>query len=131
MPQGSEVDRYIETLDHPLKGAVVSLRRLILAADPGLTEAIKWNAPSFRHAGEDRLTMNLRAKDHVKLIFHRGAKKRDDAGVLTFEDPTRLMQWAAADRAIVELRGADDVAAKAAAVTHLVRSWIAATTADS
>jgi len=130
MPRGNEVDRYIEALDHPQKDAVVALRRLILEAEAGVVEGIKWNAPSFRHGGEDRVTMNLRAEDHVKLIFHRGAKKRDDAGAFAIEDPTGLMEWAAADRAIVELRGADDVAAKAAAVTHLVRSWIAATAAD-
>jgi hypothetical protein len=33
----------------------------------------KWNAPSFRHAGEDRVTFRLQPGDKLQLIFHRGA----------------------------------------------------------
>jgi hypothetical protein len=59
----SDVEQFMAELDHPLKEGVVGLRRAILAADPGITEHVKWNAPSFRYAGEDRVTFHLEEVD--------------------------------------------------------------------
>jgi hypothetical protein len=78
--------------------------------------------------GDDRVTMNLRARDHVKLIFHRGAKKSADADRFSFEDKTGLMTWQAADRAFVAVSDLEDLGAKAEKLRSLVQAWIAATT---
>jgi uncharacterized protein YdhG (YjbR/CyaY superfamily) len=55
MPNRSqEVDRFISGLDHPLKEEVERLRTAILDSNDEMTEHVKWNAPSFCYAGEDR-----------------------------------------------------------------------------
>jgi len=43
-----KVDAYIKRLKHPLKDVIVSLRKLILEADPKIGEEIKWNTPTSR-----------------------------------------------------------------------------------
>jgi hypothetical protein len=41
-----EVDEFLSELTHPLREGVVELRDAILACDDGITEHIKWKAPS-------------------------------------------------------------------------------------
>ncbi|WP_373872464.1 DUF1801 domain-containing protein [Planobispora siamensis] len=74
-----------------------------MASNPEITERVKWNAPSFCHDGVDRVTFLLRSADRLQLVFHRGAKVRDDSAESSFEDPTGLMKWQAPDRAVVSL----------------------------
>lgn len=57
------------------------------------------------------------------VVFHRNAKVKDTAG-FAFDDPTGLMEWAAADRAIVKLRGSGDLASECAAIKDLVARWV-------
>jgi hypothetical protein len=39
-----DVAQFIAEVDHPLKDGVETLRTVILGADPGITEHVKWNA---------------------------------------------------------------------------------------
>jgi uncharacterized protein YdhG (YjbR/CyaY superfamily) len=69
--QGTEqVDEFMATLDHPFKAEVQMIREIIQDVNPEITEQIKWNAPSFRYKGEYLVTFNLRAKEHIHLVFH-------------------------------------------------------------
>jgi hypothetical protein len=122
----SDVDQFMAELDHPLKEGVVDLRRAILAADPGITEHVKWNAPSYRYAGEDRVTFQLRRPDRIQLVFHRGVRVRDDSAAFVFEDPTGLMRWATPDRGILTFSDLGEVAAHTAAVGALAGRWVVA-----
>jgi Domain of unknown function (DU1801) len=125
MPNESpEVTEFIRELSHPLKPGIEDVRSAILASDDGITEHIKWNAPSFCWKGEDRVTFRLQPGDRLQLIFHRGAKVRDDE--FEFNDDTGLMEWASADRAIVTFEDLDDVPAKLPAVVGLVGRWMRA-----
>ena len=54
-----EVDRFMEGLDHPLKEEIERLRAAILGSNERITEHVKWKAPSFRYAGEDRVTFRF------------------------------------------------------------------------
>ncbi len=121
-----DVADYLATLEHPRKPEVVALRRLILAADRGITERIKWNAPSFGVGGDDRVTMRLAPKGQVQLVFHRGAKVIRDG--FTFADPTGWLVWAAPDRATLTVEDAADLKANGAAIAALVVRWMKATT---
>lgn len=121
-----DVEAFLAALTHARKAEVLALRAALRAAIPSLTEQVKWNAPSFCAAGDDRITFRLQPGDRVELIFHRGAKKRTDA--FRFEDATGLVKWAAPDRGQVVFRDAADVAEKTPAVQSLARAWIAATT---
>ena len=122
-----EVDTYLEALEHRHKAAIQALRRLIHDAVPGLTERIKWNAPSFGKGEDDRITMRLHPGDRLQLILHRGAKAGAD-DLFRFEDPDKLITWAAPDRGVVTFVDADDLADKAAALTEILRRWVACTT---
>src|SRR5215211_753420 len=119
-----EVDRFISGLDHPLKEEVERLRTAILDSNDEITEHIKWNAPSFCYAGEDRVTFRLYPEDRVQLVFHRGAKVKSDAGDFEFDDDTGLLRWVADDRAVVALRDVKDVEAKQASLVDVVNRWV-------
>jgi hypothetical protein len=111
-------------LDHPLKGVVEAVRAALAGSHPNIGEQIKWNAPSFTWQGEDKVTFNIRPEAPLLLIFHRGAKAKDNAG-FTFEDGTGLMAWKAPDRAVVTIASEADWDAHGAAITGLIRRWMA------
>jgi hypothetical protein len=124
---GTDVQAFLQALQHSRKDEVEAVREIILSAHPGITEQIKWNAPSFCIDGDDRITFRLQPGDRVQLIFHRGARKRDDAATFSFEDGSGLLEWVARDRALVTFRDLDEVEAKRAAFKDLVRRWMIAT----
>jgi hypothetical protein len=93
---------------------VQAVREIIKGVNPGITEQIKWNAPSFSYAGY-MATFNLWAKGHVHLIFHNGAILNDNGGLLEGNYP---------DRRMVYFSSMEDVKAKRAALEDLIRQWI-------
>ncbi|WP_406700423.1 DUF1801 domain-containing protein [Singulisphaera sp. Ch08] len=116
------VDSFLASYDHPLKTEILVVRQLILGADTGISEGIKWNAPSFR-TSEWFATFHLRAKSGLQVILHLGAKVRGGPAV-TVDDPNSLLVWLGKDRASVTFRDADDVVAKGEAFADLIRHWI-------
>ena len=125
MAKAQSVDDFLGGLSHARIDDIRALRQIVLSADPAITERIKWNAPSFCSAGDDRVTMRLHPGDRLELIFHRGAKARDSAG-FSFDDPTGRIEWAAPDRGIFRV---GDPASERDAIVALVAAWIAATAA--
>jgi hypothetical protein len=120
------IDAFRQGLDPATRTTVDALRALIVAAQDGLVEEIKWNAPSFRDGDAHRLTLGLERKGGVRVVLHRGAKPKDIEGFV-FADPDRLATWPAADRGVVVIRDAEAVAAKAAALQALFARWVEAT----
>ncbi len=118
------VSAFLRQLDHPLKPEIEAVRQIILGVSPEIREGIKWNAPSFRTT-EYFATFNLRAKDRVQLVFHKGAKVKDNStkGV-QIADPAGLVEWLAKDRCLVTLGAGKDIRAKSAALEAVVREWI-------
>ena len=118
------VDEFLAALDHSFKPEIIALRQLILAADPSIAEAIKWNAPSFRTT-EYFATFHLRAKEGVQLILHLGAKVRDSATTgIAIADPTSLLEWLAKDRASVKFGDLQAIEAQRSTFTEVIRQWI-------
>ena len=125
MPNRSpEVDRFIAGLNHPLKEEIQQLRAAILNSNDAITEHIKWKAPSFCYAGEDRVTFRLYPAERAQLIFHRGAKVKGDAANFAFDDHTGLLRWVANDRAVVALRDAE---ARQRDLVEIVNRWVVTT----
>ncbi len=122
--RSAQVDGYLAESQHPRKDEVQRLRLAILAAEPEITESVKWNAVNFRFAGVDRVTFRLQPGDRVQLIFHRGVNVRDDVEEFRFEDPSGLLDWATPDRGVLTLADAADTAAREAAVVDLVGRWV-------
>lgn len=126
--QSRDVDAFLATLDHAMRDDILGLRAAILASNPRITERIKWKAPSFCIDGDDRVTFRLPPRGGFQLVFHRGVKVRDATG-FAFHDTTGLMEWAAADRAIVRLADSADVESRQSQIVTLVNRWMDATSA--
>jgi uncharacterized protein YdeI (YjbR/CyaY-like superfamily) len=126
MSNQTDVDQFLQTLDHPLQAEIEQVRAIILGSDEQITEHIKWNAPSFCYRGQDRVTMKLHPQNRIQLVFHRGAKVKDSQDFV-FEDGTGLLKWAAKDRAVVTLHGMEDVKSKAMALEVVVVQWMKST----
>ncbi|WP_369139000.1 DUF1801 domain-containing protein [Modestobacter versicolor] len=124
MPQNPTVEEFLAELDHPRAADVRRLRTAIMASNDGLTEHVKWKAPSFCWRGVDRVTFRLFPADHLQLVFHRGVKPQDTEGFV-FGDDAGLLRWVATDRAVLTLGDPADVAAKEAAIVDLVNRWVA------
>lgn len=126
---GSEqVAQFLAELTHPQKAEIEEVRRIILEAQPDLTEQIKWKAPSFCAHGDDRITFNFSGKKGFRLVFHCGVKKR--AVPLTerlYEDTFGIMEWADHDRAIVQFPDVNSVKEKKEALIKTVQIWISLT----
>ena len=111
-------------LVHPYKSEIQSIRRVILEAVPGISEGIKWKAPSFR-THEYFATTNLREKDGIGFILHLGAKaKKLGPGGIAIEDTAHLLKWLAPDRASIRFTSASDFQSKKVAFASIIRSWI-------
>ncbi len=99
-------------------------KKFILNVDPGISEAIKWNAPSFRTT-DFFATVNLRSRDCVQLIFHTGARVKATATTgISIADPAGLLEWLAKDRCLVTLGVGKDIQTRRAAFEAIVREWI-------
>ncbi len=123
-----QVVEFMNSLEHPLKKEIEEVRTIILNADENLSEQIKWNAPSFCYKNEDRVTFNLRGKGYFQLVFHCGAKVKNNEGKgPLFDDTTGLLEWLAVDRAIVKFTDLNDVKAKQEKLTEVINRWIEVT----
>ena len=118
------VEALLGSLDHPHKPEILTLRRIILEADPSIVEGVKWNSPSF-HTSEYFATIRLNAKEGVQVVLHLGAKIRDTAVTgITIDDPESLLVWPAKDRATATFHNLQEVEAKAPAFAGIIRQWI-------
>lgn len=68
----NDVDDWFALKDHPQEQAMQRVRQIILAADPRVTETIKWQTPTFMFDGN--IASFNPAKNFVSLLFHRGAE---------------------------------------------------------
>jgi hypothetical protein len=118
------VDAFMSKLEHPSKDLLQAIRETILDAAPGISEGVKWNAPSFR-THEYFATTNLREKEGIGVILHLGAKVRKGGPVgVDVQDAAQLLKWHAPDRASIRFASASDFRAKKAAFATIVRRWI-------
>jgi uncharacterized protein YdhG (YjbR/CyaY superfamily) len=101
-------------LDHPLKAEVEAVRDIIKGVDPRITEQVKWNAPSFSY--KDYIaTFNLRAQQHVHLIFHNPDIASIQSEILEGNYPDRRMTY---------FMDRQDVEARRPALEYVVKSLI-------
>ncbi len=89
----SEVDAFMENLDHPCKAEVELLRKIIKGIDQEIAEQIKWNAPSYRYRGEYLVTFNLRETKRIHLVFHNPMISKIKSPLLEGEYADRRMAY--------------------------------------
>lgn len=116
------VDAFLADLSPDARCVAEGLRTLIRAAHPGLTEQVKWNAPSFALDGRDLLTLGVQRDGTIRLVLHRGAKVVGNDG-FRFDDPLKLAQWPAPDRGVIVVKDGVALAAMEVGLTDLVRRW--------
>lgn len=122
MTSGSkDVLAFFAGLRHPAKRELQLIRKIILGADPSITEGIKWKVPSFR-TSEYFATLHPRAKEGIQVILHLGAKAGKSATRVS--DPAGLLQWLGKDRAMVTFRDMKDIRGRQRAFEELLRQWI-------
>jgi len=109
-----QVDAFMEKLHHPFKAEVEAMRKIIKKVNKGITEEVKWKAPSFSYKGY-MVTFNLWEKKRVHLVFHNGAILKDKTGLLEGDYPDRRMMY---------FSDMKDVKAKKAALESFVKEWI-------
>lgn len=127
--QNPNVESFLALLEHPLRTDIVRIRTAVVASDHRFREQIKWNAPSFRLDGfDDRVTFNLRPRDQIQLVFHRGARVKESSS-FAFDDTYGLLKWLAADRGTVTLTPADLIT-KESDLIALINDWIMETSTD-
>ena len=110
------VDEFMVRLEHPLKTEVQAAREIIKGADPRVTEEVKWNAPSFSCSGEYLVTFNLRAAQHVHLVFHNPLIAQIASPILEGDYPDRRMAY---------FRDMNDLLAKRGELERVLRELIA------
>src|SRR5262252_1632251 len=73
MGRSKDVDTWLRSYDNPMKDVVMRMREIILAADPRMSECIKWQAPTFTYEG-NLASFFPKSKQHASLMFHLGAR---------------------------------------------------------
>jgi len=118
------VEEFMRGLDHPLKPEINAVLMLIRGANPGITDGIKWNAPSFFYK-EWFATIHLKNTDAVQIILHLGAKVREDiTGRIDIDDPDNLLQWLGKDRASIKFSSMPDIGKNTRAFQAIVSQWL-------
>lgn len=111
--RSAEVDAWMARYDNPQKPVVEAVRQAILAADPRICEAIKWQAPTFVYKG-NLASFFPKAKKHATLMFHTGASLAGDFPSLEGDgDTSRSMKFS----------DLDDVKAKTGELRGIVKAW--------
>lgn len=112
-----EIDRWLLDRAHPLTEAMDAARRLILEADPRISESIKWKTPTYSFNG-NVVSFNP-AKKLVSLMFHRGAEIPGDHPRL--EGDGRLVR-------VMRFTSTEEVLAAGDELQAVIRAWCAART---
>lgn len=106
-----DVEAWFATRDHPLEAEMRRVRDLVLGVDARITEAIKWQTPTFVFEGN--IASFSPSKRFVSLMFHRGSEIPGDHPSLEGDGRlVRTMRFA--DAAEVEAKRGDLEAAIAA-----------------
>ena len=121
------VDEFLAAQTPERRADVETLRALVIEAEPGLSEIVKWNSPSYVLDGVDRLTINAAGTGPVRLILHFGtARAEDKAAPTAFAgDPEGLLTWHSDIRASLVLPPRAELAGRREAILGLIRAWLA------
>ncbi|WP_120522466.1 DUF1801 domain-containing protein [Arthrobacter celericrescens] len=110
-----DVDAWLDKYDNPQRQLVSDVRAFILSVDPGISEAIKWQAPTFMYKG-NIASFFPKAKKNVTLMFHQGASIEDSSGLLEGDGEVSR---------VARFLDSADFEAKKAALADVIRNWIA------
>jgi uncharacterized protein YdhG (YjbR/CyaY superfamily) len=125
----NEVSEFLDEFKHPLRKEIDLLREIILTANSGLSENIKWNGPNYCVGNEDRITLRIQptTSKQIQLIFHRGAKVKEQPKSKLINDNSGLLVWKEHDRAIATFKNIQEIENKKSDLHKIINEWINAT----
>jgi len=109
-----DVDAWLAAYDNPQRDLVAQVREIVLGVDPVVTEAIKWQAPTFIYHG-NIASFFPKSKKTVTLMFHQGA---------TIADPAGLLEGDGAVSRVARFADVADLESKRGALTAIIQAWI-------
>jgi uncharacterized protein YdhG (YjbR/CyaY superfamily) len=125
--KSSEVTEFLNQLSHPFRNEIEELRNYILESNKNLTENIKWNAPNYCFENEDRITMRIQpVTTNVQLIFHRGAKKKENPKEKLITNTSKILVWKESDRAIITFKNREDIEKSKVDLKIIINEWLSA-----
>jgi uncharacterized protein YdhG (YjbR/CyaY superfamily) len=116
MAKKVKVQEYMQNLDHPLKAEIEVVRDIIKGVHPEIQEEIKWNAPSYSYKGNYLVTFNLRAAQHVHLVFHNPEISKVN---------NEILEGSYIDRRMTYLTSMEDIDDKKVNLQVVIRELIA------
>jgi hypothetical protein len=122
-----EVTKFLDKINHPMRIEIEYLRELILSSNNNLSENIKWNGPNYHLGGEDRITLRINPLNKIQVIFHRGAKKKEQPRDKLISDEYDLLSWKENDRAILSFKNLKEIEDIKEIFQEIVVKWIKAT----
>ena len=123
----NEVTIFLYAQKHPLKKEIEQLRLLILSTEKSITENIKWNGPNYCFANDVRITMRIQPPTQLQLIFHRGAKVKEQPKHKIIKENSGILSWRGNDRAIATFKNMPDIEKNKSDLVKIVTLWIYAT----
>ena len=127
MQKYKTLDEFYKSLDDDKLAQVLEIRKLLLEAEPTLTEHLKWNAPSYVKDNEDRVTFNIMNKQGiVKLVLHMGAtRKEDKKAVPVMQDDSGLIEWNSNIRGTISFPSHLDMHELGRPFKEIIKNWLA------
>lgn len=113
MSGASDVDDWFADRAHPMEAEMQRVRAIVLGVDQRITEAIKWQTPTFVFEGN--IASFSPAKKLVSLMFHRGAGIPGDHPGL--EGDARLVRT-------MRFTSMAEIDARTAELEAVIRAWI-------
>jgi hypothetical protein len=93
-----EVDSWLREKKHPLEPAIQRIREVVLAADPRLTEYLKYGTLQFGYRGDLANFVQLSNKKRLRMMFNTGAQIPGSFPHMEGDGPTaRFMHFASVD----------------------------------
>ncbi|MDP3305097.1 MAG: DUF1801 domain-containing protein [Erysipelotrichaceae bacterium] len=123
----NEVTALLDNLEHPLRNEINYLRSIIMSTGLGLSEGVKWNGPNYSINNEDRVTIRINPFKQIQVIFHRGAKVKEQPKERLLKDEHKILTWKENDRAIATFKRMDEIERLSVVFKELVIQWIEAT----
>ena len=120
----SEVSKFLDDQNHPFRNEIELLRQVILQSVEGLTENIKWNGPNYCFEHQDRITMRILPPKQVQLIFHCGAKVKEQPKQKLISEDFGLLVWKENNRAIATFRKMEEIEKHKVDIQQVVQQWI-------
>lgn len=121
------VSEFLDAQNHPFRNEIEQLRSIILAANSGLSENIKWNSPNYHLANNDRITMRVQPPKQIQLIFHCGAKVKAQPKEKIIKEDFGLLAWKGNDRAVASFSNMLDIEKNKTKLTTIIIEWLNAT----